>query len=406
MSKIITDKKKIDELLTRGVAEVIERDHLQGRLQNGEKLRVKFGIDPTGPILHLGHSVALRVLRRFQELGHTVIFLVGDFTARIGDPTGRIESRPRLNDQEIRKNMKTYAAQAGKILDMSRVEVRYNNEWFGKMHAMEMFTLFGRVTYGQVIARRDFKKRLAEDEDFTFSEFMYPVYQGYDSVALNADVEVGGTDQKFNMLMGRRIQKRYGQTPQDVVTVSLLEGLDGVKKMSKSEDNYIGLAETPESTYGKIMTIPDALILRYFELCSTVALSEIEKMRTAIQQGANPRDAKMRLAREIVALLHGPDKAQQAEENFVKLFQRREKPEIVKEVKIRSDRSQMKRLNICDALVFVTLASSKSEARRLVEQKGVKVDGKIVDDPGAMISIIKSGVLIQKGKRHFVRVRT
>lgn len=389
--------KQIDELLTRGVAEVIDREHLKARLLKGEKLRLKLGIDPTGPILHLGHSVPLRLLRRFQNLGHTVIFLVGDFTASIGDPSGRKESRPPLTGKEIKKNMKTYLQQAGMILDIKRVEVRYNNEWFGKMSLTEMFKLFGGVTYGQVSARRDFQERIqAHDENFTISEFSYPIYQGYDSVALKADVEVGGTDQKFNMLMGRRIQRRYSMPEQDVITVPLLEGLDGVNKMSKSEDNYIGLMEAADEVYGKIMTVPDALMARYFEFCTDVDLDEIKK----ILKG-NPRDAKMRLAREVVALYHGAAAARKAEEQFVRTFQKHETPDHVSHITYH-----VSQMSIVELLVKTKLAASKSEARRVVEQGGVKVDGKVIDNPDATIKLTKQGVLLQRGKRHFVRVTT
>lgn len=321
-------EQQIDELLTRGVAEVIEREHLKARLIKGEKLRIKFGIDPTAPTLHLGHSVPLRLLRRFQDLGHTVIFLVGDFTALIGDPTGRIESRPPLSETDVKKNMASYIKQAKMILDIKQVEIRYNSEWFTKMSTAEMFQLFSKVTYGQVVARRDFQKRIQDrDEDFTFVEFMYPIYQGYDSVALKADVEVGGTDQKFNMLMGRRIQRRYDMAEQDVITVPLLEGLDGVKKMSKSEGNYIGLPEFFDVKYGKLMTVPDSLILRYFDLCTDIPLRQIKKIGDAMKKGENPRDSKMRLARQIVALYHGEAAARKAEEQFVRVFQKKSTPE-------------------------------------------------------------------------------
>lgn len=395
----MTQHDTIQELLTRGVDEIIERPHLEERLQSGEKLRVKFGIDPTSPYLHLGHSVPLRKLRQFQEMGHQVILLIGDYTAKIGDPSGRSEMRPMLTDADIKKNMKTYAKQASLILDMKRVEVRHNSEWYDKKGAAFLFELTSKFTVARILERDDFKKRIKEDVDVSMLEILYPLLQGYDSVALEADVEIGGTDQKFNLLMGRKVQKRYGMKEQDIMTVPLLEGLDGVQKMSKSLGNFVGLTEEADSMYGKIMSVPDALIVKYCTLLTHIPLDDIEKMKPDIRSGRlNPRDAKMRLAREIVTLYHSAKDASAAEENFVRMFQKHEAPEQVPECKVKSVKCK-----IADLLVETKLAASKSEARRLVEQKGVKVDERVVEDPDAVIEISKKGVLIQKGKRHFVR---
>lgn len=395
----MTHHDTIQEFLTRGVDEIIERPHLEERLQSGEKLRVKFGIDPTSPYLHLGHSVPLRKLRQFQELGHQVILLIGDYTAKIGDPSGRSETRPMLTDADIKKNMKTYAKQASLILDMKRVEVRHNGEWYDKKGAAFLFELTSKFTVARILERDDFKKRIKEDVDISMLEILYPLLQGYDSVALEADVEIGGTDQKFNLLMGRKVQKRYGMKEQDIITVPLLEGLDGVQKMSKSLGNFVGLTEEEDSMYGKIMSVPDALIVKYCTLLTHVPLDDIEKMKPDLRNGRlNPRDAKMRLAREIVALYHSEKSARAAEENFVRMFQKHEVPREVAGV-----RFQEPAVSILDVLVRTKLASSKSEARRLVGQKGVKVDGRVVEDPDEVIEIPKDGVLIQKGKRHFVR---
>lgn len=397
--KVSTDAKKIKELLTRGVKDVIEQAHLEKRLRAGEKLRVKFGIDPTGPVLHLGHSVVLRLLRRFQELGHTVIFLVGDFTATIGDPTGRIESRPPLSEKEISQNMKTYTKQAGLVLDMKKVEVRHNSEWYGKMSVWKLLQLMNKVTAAQVGARRDFRKRLAADEDFSFTEFSYPILQGYDSVMLRADVEVGGTDQLFNMLMGRRIQKRHKQKPQDVVTAELLEGLDGVQKMSKTAGNYIALKDTPNNMYGKTMLVSDSLIFRYFELCTDAPMTEIVEMKKKMKKGANPRDFKAKLAHTLVSAYHSKAAADRAERHFVKLFKEHKAPEKMKVVKVKKTK-----WNIVDLLVHAKLAASKSDARRLLEQGGIKIDSHTLEGSDVEVLVTKKGHTLQRGKRHFVRI--
>ncbi len=386
------------ELLERGIEKVIVREHLEKRLLKGEKLRLKFGIDPTGSKLHIGHMVVMRKLREFQKLGHTIIFLIGDFTAKIGDPTGRLTSRPTLSEKEIQENMKEYQQQASKILDIKKAEIRYNSEWFGKMTSGDLLILSMQVTYQQVSAREDFKKRLARDEDFTVQEFMYPVLQGYDSVALKADIEVGGSDQEFNMLMGRRIQRKYGLEPQDVVTCPLLLGTDG-RKMSKSYDNYIGVTDPPKEMFGKVMSASDEVICDYFKLCTDVPMEEIDEIKREMKKGAlNPRDAKARLAREIVAMYHGSPKAAAAEKEFEHIFKNKEKP---------SDMPvfQAKKTSylICDLLVEAGLSSSKTEGRRLVEQGGVKIDDEVIADWKQEVAL-RSNMIVQVGKRKFVKI--
>ncbi|MBI5072022.1 tyrosine--tRNA ligase [Candidatus Falkowbacteria bacterium] len=395
--KVNTDEKKIQEILTRGVEEVIVKESLEKKLKSGKQLRVKFGIDPTGTDLHIGHAVPLRKLKQFQDLGHKIILLIGDYTARIGDPSGRDKTRPVLSEKEVKRNMKTYVAQAAKVIDIKKVEIRYNSEWYGKRDfTYLLMDLTSKITVARVLERDDFQKRLKEGSDIQMQEMVYPLLQGYDSVALQADVELGGSDQKFNLLMGRKVQKRYDQPEQDIITVPLLEGIDGEKKMSKSYGNYIALLDSPEDMFGKVMSIPDALILKYFELTTDVPLEEARKN---IED--NPMGAKKRLAREIVTLYHSVKEAKEAEENFVKIFQKKEAPSEVLSFKLK-----VKSLNIVDLLTETGLAASRSEARRLVEQGGVKVGDKIINDINAVVEIPAEGVLVQKGKRHFVKVKS
>lgn len=383
-------KQKINQVLNRGVDEIIEKQHFIKRIRAGEKLRIKFGIDPTSPYLHLGHSIPLLKLKEFQELGHHIIFLIGDFTARIGDPSGRTSSRAPLSQKDVRENMKKYKQQAAKILNMNKVEVRYNSEWWDKIRLGEFMKLAAKVTYSQVSQRADFKKRLAEDEDFTVEEFMYPILQGYDSVVLEADLEIGGIDQKFNMLMGRRIQKKYQQKPQDVMTLKLLVGVDGERKMSKTFGNFIGIAESPQTQYGKIMSIPDKLVDDYFELCTRGSLKEIKKL--------SRRNKKAELARKIVSIYSGGKTAEEAEKEFSRVFKEKKLPSKIPTIRVKE-----KELNILDLLVIVKMSSSRAEAKRLVEQAGVKINGKIEKDWKKVVEI-ESGEIIQAGKRRFIKI--
>lgn len=380
---------------------MIVKEHLEQALASGRKLRIKFGIDPTGSVLHLGHSVCLLKLKEFQDLGHQIIFLIGDFTARIGDPTGRTSKRAPLSEKQIKENMKNYTKQAGLILNMRKVEIRYNSEWWNKMNLTEMMQLAMRVTYSQVSAREDFKKRLAEDQDFTVEEFLYPVLQGYDSVELKADVEVGGTDQKFNMLMGRRIQRRYEQEEQDVITIPILEGLDGKEKMSKSLGNYIALIDQPADMLGKIMSLPDTLIGRYFELCTEVPPERVEE----IKKMPNPRDQKALLAKEIVKMFHGEKNAQKAEEEFNKIFTSKELPTDMPVLEISSGSYRIIDLLCLPAGMQATvLAQSKNEAKRLVEAGAVDIDGVTEKDWKKSVEL-KDGMTIRVGNRKFAKIK-
>lgn len=393
--------KKINELLTRGVDEVIVEDHLKKALSSGKKLRVKFGIDPTAPDLHLGHTLPLRKLQMFQELGHKAVLIIGDFTATIGDPTGRSELRKKLKPEEIKKNMKTYLDQAKKVLDLDKVEIHYNSEWFGKEGLLQVHELMSKVSIQRAMERDDFKKRMSEDRDVSILELMYPVLQGYDSVKVKADLEIGGRDQKFNLLMGRRVQRGYKMKEQDIMTTWLIEGTDGVRKMSKSYGNYIGLTEKPDIMYGKIMSIPDDLIVKYFRALTNVSNDEVEEMLRLSRKKAlkgkewNPREAKARLAREIVAMYHSKKEAQKVEEGFIKTFSKGEVPEDMEEYKMK------KCENVADVLVGSKLCLSKSDARRVIKEGGVSIDGKKVK---SFDERVKTGIL-KKGKRHFLKIK-
>jgi len=393
--KIDTDTKKINELLTRGVDEVIVREDLEKALAGGRQLRIKFGVDPTAPDLHIGHAVPLRKLKQFQDAGHQVILLIGDFTAVIGDPSGRNETRPMLSREAVEKNMKTYIEQAGRIIDMSKVELRYNSEWYEDKGWGFLMSLTGKITVARVLDRDDFQKRLKAGADIQMQEILYPLMQGYDSVELKADVEIGGTDQKFNMLMGRKLQKRYDQPEQNVMTISLLEGIDGQKKMSKSYGNYIGLLDSAAEMFGKAMSVPDELIIKYFELATDIPPENIVANRTRLANGENPRDLKMELAAAIVKIYHGEKAAALARENFINTFSKKETPDEMPEVKAAG-------LTVADALVAAKLVSSKSDARRNVEQGGVKINEKVVHD--AQVNV-KAGDVVQKGKRFFVKIK-
>jgi len=395
MSKIITNQEAIDKVLNRGAVEVMVKESLRAKLASGRQLRVKLGIDPTGSLLHLGHAVVLRKLKDFQDLGHQIIFLIGDFTAKIGDPSGRSIERQPLTDGQIKKNLKDYVKQAGLILDIKKVEIRYNSEWLSKIKLDKLLEIAGQVTYTQLAHRADFKERIQKQLDLSLQEFLYPVMQGYDSVMLKAEVEVGGTDQEFNLLMGRQLQKRYGQLEQDIITCPLLEGLAGVEKMSKSLNNYIGLAEAPAEMYGKIMSIPDNLLVSYFQLCTDLSSDDIDKIIKAIKQGANPRDYKMKLAKEIVRLYHGAKSAQSAEEQFVKTFQKKEAPSNLPEIKIS------KQTTLFEAVVkYFGEQKSKGEIRRLFEQGGVSLNNQKITDFKAPA---QPGVC-QVGKRQWFRI--
>lgn len=387
MKKITTDISKINKLLLRGVEEVLVKDHLKELLLSGKILRVKLGIDPTSPDLHLGHTVPLRKLREFQDLGHTAVLIIGDYTAMIGDPTGRSEERKPLTREEVKSNMKKYLAQAGKVIDVKKAEIVYNSSWYAKERMEHIVELSRAGTLQQVLHRADFKKRIKEGQDINMAEIFYPLLQGYDSVKVKADVELGGTDQKFNLLIGRRVQRHFGLAEQDIITVPLIEGTDGVKKMSKSADNYVSLDEKPDEMFGKIMAIPDSLIDKYYT-CLTDKDREIDDLRKA----------KLDLAKIIVSQYHGPDLAQKAEAEFIKVFSKKEKPEDIKKLQLG-----VKEIDIVELLAKTGLAGSKSEARRLILQGAVKINDVKKSDPNEKINLAKE-ILIQVGPRRFLKV--
>ena len=397
--KIITDQKRIDGLLTKGVEKIIEKDSLIKKLKSGKKLRIKHGVDPTTKDLHLGYAVIYWKLRELQEMGHQVIFLIGDFTARFGDPTDKLESRQMKEKEKVKELAKDYLNQLGKILDLKKTEVRYNGEWYDKMSAEELLKLMGHFTQARMLERSMFKERIKEGKEIRFHEPVYPVLQAYDSVMLKSDLTVCATDQIFNEMRGRDIQQDFGQAPQDILTTKLLIGLDGKKKMSQSLNNYIGITEPPREQYGKIMSIPDNLIIHYFNLCTPVSQKEIETMEKNISSGKfNPRDAKVRLAKEIVALYHGDKAAKTAEEEFNKIFREKKAPS-----EMPFFHASKKSYNIVDLLNDAKLTSSKSEARRIILQGGAKIDGETEKNWKAEIEV-KKGMVIQAGKRKFIKI--
>lgn len=400
MKTVTYTELEIIDLLNRGVEDVVVKDHLRKRLLNGEKLRIKFGIDPTSPHMHLGHTVPLRKLRQFQDLGHQAVLIIGDGTAMIGDPTGRTEARKKLSDKEIDENKKTYIQQAGKILNLDKLEVQHNGDWFRTMSAGQFLELTSLVTVQQILQREDFRNRI-DDSNHPLSalELAYPVMQGYDSVMVKADVELGGVDQTLNLMMGRRMQRRFDMPEQDVMTVPLLIGTDGERKMSKSFGNAIFLEDPSEEMFAKIMSIPDSLMINYFTLLTDLPTGQIGAIAQELSAlKVNPRDIKALLATKIVSSFYGLNTAGMASKAFDKLFKSHETPEDVPVVKMKSA------MNILDLLVETKLAPSKGEARRLVDGGGVKVDGAAVTGYDLEVTPSKEGVLIQKGKRHFVRV--
>jgi tyrosyl-tRNA synthetase len=388
------------ELIRRGAEEILVEEELVKKLKRGKSLRVKAGFDPTAPDLHLGHTVLINKLRQFQELGHEVLFLIGDFTGMIGDPTGKSATRPPLTRDEVLDNAKTYESQIFKILDPEKTLVVFNSSWMGSMSAADMIELAAKHTVARMLERDDFSKRYKGGQPIAVHEFMYPLVQGYDSVALRADVELGGTDQKFNLLVGRQLQEAYGQEPQVVLTMPILEGLDGVQKMSKSLNNYVGIADAPEEMFGKIMSISDDLMWRYFELLSFRPLDEIEGFRREIDSGANPRDIKFRLGEELVARFHDEAAAKAAREAFIARFQKGAMPDEMPEVELSAAEGGVP---IANALKEAGLVSSTSEALRMLKQGAVKIDGEKVEDR-ALILVAGSRQVCQVGKRRFARI--
>jgi len=386
--------------IQRGAEEILVAEELEKKLKEGRPLRIKAGFDPTAPDLHLGHTVLLNKLRCFQELGHEVIFLIGDFTGMIGDPTGKNATRPPLTEAEVQQNAETYKEQVFKILDPEKTRVVFNSEWMGKMSAADLIGLASKQTVARMLERDDFSKRYKANQSIAIHEFLYPMVQGYDSVALEADVELGGTDQKFNLLMGRQLQQAWGQTPQVVLTMPLLEGLDGVNKMSKSLNNYIGITDAPDEMFGKVMSVSDDLMWRYFELLSFRPLSDIAEMRQKVADGANPRDIKFELGQELVARFHGEEASASAQESFIKRFRGGEVPDEMPEFSLDSSDGA---LGVANILRQAGLVASNSEAFRMIQQGAVKMDGAKVTDRGLEITA-GSAHIFQVGKRKFARV--
>lgn len=386
--------------LLRGVDEVLLRDELESKLKSGRTLTVKAGFDPTAPDLHFGHTVLINKLKIFQDMGHKVVFLIGDFTGMIGDPTGKNVTRKPLTREEVLANAQTYKEQIFKILDAKKTEVRFNSEWMNSLGAAGLIKLAASSTVARMLERDDFKKRYQGGQPIAIHEFLYPLIQGWDSVELRADVEMGGTDQRFNLLMGRELQKENGQTPQTVITVPLLEGLDGVQKMSKSLGNYIGITDAPNDMFGKIMSVSDELMWRYFELLSFRADDELQALKVRVEQGANPRDIKIELAKELIERFHDAASADAAEQDFIQRFQKNAIPDDMPEHTLTLDDEQ---LGIASVLKTAGLVASTSEAMRMVKQGAVKIDGNKVSDP-RLVCERGSQAVYQVGKRKFARL--
>lgn len=401
----INEKMKI---IRKGTAEIISEPELVEKLKKSEKegrpLIIKLGLDPTAPDIHLGHTVVLRKLKHFQDLGHQIVIIIGDFTGMIGDPTGKSETRKQLTMEQVRENAETYRKQIFKILDRDKTIIRFNSEWLEPLTFEDVIRLASKYTVARMLEREDFKNRFTGNLPISIHEFFYPLMQGYDSIALKADVELGGTDQKFNILMGRTLQKEYGQQEQIALFMPILEGTDGEKKMSKSLGNYIGINESPDEIYGKTMSIPDTLIIRYFELATDVHPDEIDKMKQQMDSGeVNPRDLKMRLARELVALYHGKDASIKAEENFISVFSKGNAPEDIEEVVISRAEFSGGKIWLPKLLVVAKLAPSTSEARRLVEQGAVRINDVKAESAGDVQ--VKDGDVLNVGKRKFAKIK-
>lgn len=396
-----TDVAKAMALITRGVDEVLLQDELEKKLSRGKPLTIKAGFDPTAPDLHLGHTVLLNKLRAFQDLGHKVVFLIGDFTGMIGDPSGKNVTRKPLTREEVLANAETYKEQVFKVLDPAKTDVRFNSEWMNAMGAADMIKLAARQTVARMLERDDFKKRYKDGQAIAIHEFIYPLVQGWDSVVLKADVEMGGTDQRFNLLMGRELQREEALEPQTVITVPLLEGLDGVQKMSKSLGNYIGITDAPNDMFGKLMSVSDELMWRYFELLSFRSTEEIEALKQAIADGENPRNVKVTLAKELITRFHDEAAADAAEQDFIQRFQKNAMPEDIASIELTLEDAQ---LGIASVLREASLVQSTSEAMRMIKQNAVRVDGERVTDT-KLICERGSEAVYQVGKRKFARIK-
>ncbi|MBD3361058.1 tyrosine--tRNA ligase [Candidatus Peregrinibacteria bacterium] len=388
----------IQTLLDRGTVDVIVREELEEKLKSGNKLNIKLGIDPSGADLHIGHMVVIKKLQEFLETGHNIQLIFGNFTGQIGDPTDKLNARPPKKQEELEKNAKKYLNQAGKILDTKNVQIFWNADWLEKLNFTDVVRLSQVFTVHQMLERDMYQERIKKNHPIFIHEFLYPLMQGYDSVELKSDLEIGGTDQTFNLLAGRTIQKAYGQKPQCVLTVPLLIGTDGKDKMGKSLDNYIGVDESPQEMFGKTMSIPDKLIVPYFELATNISLEEIDNIKKVLDEGQNPRDLKIRLAKEIVTLYHDKEAAKNAEKEFINIFSKKEIPE-----DIETKKMEKTKWNIVDLITEAGLTSSKSEARRIIEGGGVRVDEEKINSIEKEIDISEKR-LLKVGKRKFLKV--
>ena len=406
---LVNDLKKQIEIIKRGTEEIIPETELVNKLENSLKknqpLKVKLGLDPSAPDIHLGHTVVLHKMRQFQELGHQIIIIIGDFTGRIGDPTGKSEARKPLSEEELHKNAQTYKEQIFKILDEEKTQVVYNSHWLAPLNFAQVVDLAAKTTVARMLERDDFSKRYTTNQPISIHEFFYPLMQGYDSVYLHADIEMGGTDQKFNLLMGRTLQKEYNQEPQIAITMPILEGLDGVQKMSKSLGNYIGIDEAPEEIYGKAMSIADELMLRYFELVTDITLDELNQLKLQLEKGElHPRDTKMRLAKTLVSMYHGQDAAQKAEEHFKTVFQKKDLPDDIPEIIIKENMLEDGKLWLPKLMVDGNLASSTSDARRLIKQGAVRINDERIEDLDYKLQP-ENNMVIKAGKRKFLKLK-
>lgn len=390
------------ELIKRGTEEIIQLSEIEEKLKSGKKLRVKAGFDPTAPDIHIGHTVLINKMRQFQMLGHEVIFLIGDFTGRIGDPTGKNVTRKALTEEEVMANAETYKQQIFKILDPELTEIRFNSEWCNQLSPSDMIQLMAKYTVARMLERDDFDKRYKSGQPIAIHEFLYPLMQGFDSVALKSDIELGGTDQKFNLLVGRDLQKAYGQPPQQILTMPLLEGLDGVQKMSKSLNNYIGINDSPDEMFGKIMSISDELMWRYFELLSFRAGGEIEQFKVDVAAGKNPRDVKFELCKEIVSRFHNERAAEKSQQNFIARFQKGAMPDDIVEISLKANEDGV--LPVANVLKEAQLVSSTSDAMRMVKQGAVKINAEKISDPRQSIQK-GTDAIFQVGKRKFAKIK-
>jgi tyrosyl-tRNA synthetase len=396
------------KIIQRGAAEILPAEGLIAKLrrsiETGEPLKVKLGLDPTAPDLHIGHTVVFNKLRDFQKLGHIVQLVIGDFTAQIGDPTGKSETRKQLTEAEVKENAKTYTEQLFKVLDPDKTEIHFNSSWLSPLTFADVTFLASKCTVARMLERDDFSKRYQSGQAISIHEFFYPLMQGYDSVALKSDIELGGTDHTFNLLMGRQLQKEYAQEEQVILTMPLLEGLDGVKKMSKSLGNYIGVDEEPNNMYGKAMSIPDELMVKYFELATDLSLEELEELKQGLAEGTiHPRDAKMRLGRTLVRMYHGEQAAQEAEHHFKTVFQQRDLPDDMPEVQVNAADLEDGRMWIVALLSKLGLVATNGEGRRMIQQGGVRINQEKVTDPQAKVEV-QDGMVVQVGRRKFAKV--